>query len=96
MHHNAIRPFDSIESTLEYMILLETTIADAEREVEEGLRRAQDARTKQAWTLAQFKMRQLLFHTQKSRRLLNDLSLIHSVMSNPPDTDADAQAVLID
>ena len=88
MPHDAVRPFDSIESTLEYMILLEATIADAEREVEVGLREAQDARTKQAWSLAQYKMRQLLFHTQKSRRLLNDLSLLRGVMTTPPDSEA--------
>lgn len=90
MPKNAVRPFDSIESTLEYMILLETTIADAAREVEEGMEQAHDARSKQAWTLAQYKMRQLLFHTQKSRRLLNDLRLIRGVMGG----SADAEAIL--
>jgi hypothetical protein len=80
MPNDAARPFDSIESTLEYMILLEATIADATREIEEGLQETQDPRSAQAWALAQFKMRQLLLHTQKSRRLLNDLRLIRGVM----------------
>lgn len=87
MRNDAARPFDSIESTLEYMILLETTIADASREIEEGLEQSRDARSTQAWTLAQYKMRQLLFHTQKSRRLLNDLRLIRGVMVGAPDSE---------
>ncbi len=86
MPNDAVRPFDSIESTLEYMMLLETTIAEATREIEDGLHRSRDARSAQAWTLAQFKMRQLLFHTQKSRRLLNDLRLIRGVMLGSPES----------
>lgn len=87
MPNDAARPFDSIESTLEYMILLEATIADATREIEDGLQQSRDPRTAQGWALAQFKMRQLLFHTQKSRRLLNDLRLIRGVMVGPADSE---------
>ncbi len=88
MRNDAARPFDSIESTLEYMILLEATIADASREIEEGMEHSRDPRSAQGWALAQYKMRQLLFHTQKSRRLLNDLRLIRGVMIGPPDADS--------
>jgi hypothetical protein len=87
MSNNAARPFDSIESTLEYMILLEATIVDAAREIEEGMEQSTDPRSTQAWSLAQYKMRQLLFHTQKSRRILNDLRLIRGVMIAPPDSE---------
>lgn len=87
MPNDPARPFDSIESTLEYMILLETTIAEATREIEDGLQQSRDSRSGQAWALAQYKMRQLLFHTQKSRRLLNDLRLIRGVMVGPADSE---------
>lgn len=87
MRNDAIRPFDSIESTLEYMILLEATIADATLEIEEGLKQSRDGRSAQAWSLAQYKMKQLLFHTQKSRRLLNDLRLIRGVMVGATDSE---------
>ena len=86
MPNDVVRPFESIESTLEYMILLESTIGDATREIEVGLQQSREARSAQAWALAQFKMRQLLFHTQKSRRLLNDLRLIRGVMVGPSDS----------
>jgi hypothetical protein len=87
MPNDATRPFDSIESTLEYMILLEASIVEASREIEDGMDQARDPRSMQGWALAQYKMRQLLFHTQKSRRLLNDLRLIRGVMAGPPDSE---------
>ena len=87
MPNDGARPFDSIESTLEYMILLEATIAEASRELEEGIEQSKEPRSTQAWALAQYKMRQLLLHTQKSRRLLNDLRLIRGVMTGSSDSD---------
>ena len=80
MRSDVTRPFDSVESTLEYMVLLEASIAEASGELEEGRKQSKDERSTKAWALAQYKMRQLLFHTQKSRRILNDLRLIRAVM----------------
>ena len=86
MRHDVSRPFASIESALEFMQLLETAITDACAELEEGVAGATDARAIEGYTLALFKTRQLLFHTQKSRRILNDLTLVRAVMSGASDS----------
>lgn len=74
------RPFESIESALEFMVLLEEEIADASRELHEMLDNASNRRQAEALNLALYKMHQLNFHTQKSRRILNDLRLIRTVL----------------
>ena len=74
------RPFESIESTLEFITLLEEEIAGASAELHELLDGASHRRQAEALNLALYKMHQLSFHTQKSRRILNDLRLIRSVL----------------
>jgi len=75
------RPFESIESALEFMVLLEQEISEASRELHEMLDGATNPRQADALNLALYKMHQLSFHTQKSRRILNDLRLIRTVLS---------------
>jgi hypothetical protein len=80
MGDDVSRPFESIESALEFMVLLEGEIADASRELHEMLDGATNRRQAEALNLALYKMHQLNFHTQKSRRILNDLRLIRTVL----------------
>ena len=81
MSDEVTRPFESIESALEFMVLLEEEIAGASRELHETLDGATNRRHAEALNLALYKMHQLSFHTQKSRRILNDLRLIRSVLT---------------
>jgi hypothetical protein len=80
MGDEVTRPFESIESTLEFMVLLEEEIAGASGELHELLDGASQRRQAEALNLALYKMHQLNFHTQKSRRILNDLRLIRTVL----------------
>lgn len=79
----AVQPFHSIESAHEFMIVLEEVIADAQSELRallEDASNSSDERRKEALVLALFKIAQLETHTHKSRRILNDLSLIRSLL----------------
>ncbi|HEY7211732.1 MAG TPA: hypothetical protein VH477_15785 [Bryobacteraceae bacterium] len=79
MHKELERPFDSIESALEFMELLEGTIEEAASELDRQSVEA-TARSGNGIRLAMYKIRQLSFHVQKSRRILNDLTLIRGVL----------------
>jgi hypothetical protein len=77
------RPFDSIESAHEFIVLLEGSIEDAIRDVRQHAQSAtvnKDDRGAQALTLALYKMNQLASHMQKSRRILNDLRTIRRLL----------------
>jgi hypothetical protein len=83
MDDAAEQPFHSIESAHEFMTVLENVIADAQRELETLLadaNNASDDRRTEALRLALFKISQLETHTRKSRRILNDLGLIRSLL----------------
>ncbi len=65
------------------MVVLENVIADAQGELRAMLddaNTASDERRSEALRLALFKISQLEAHTHKSRRILNDLGLIRSLL----------------
>lgn len=74
------RPFESIESALEFMGLLENEISDASTELRELMQEDGGERFGEALNLALYKMHQLSSQVQRSRRLLNDLKLIRHVL----------------
>ncbi len=79
----AEEPFDSIASAHEFMMVLENVILDAKGELTamlEDANHASDERRTEALRLALFKIAQLETHTGKSRRILNDLGLIRSLL----------------
>ncbi len=83
MGDDLARPFDSIESAQEFMDLLEVSIAEALADVEQDLERAVlngERRREQALRLAIHKIKQLAFHVQRNRRLLNDLRTIRRLL----------------
>jgi len=80
MADQAVQPFDSIESAHEFMVVLESVIAETQSELQAMLNDANDGRRAEALRLALFKISQLDAHTQKSRRILNDLGLIRSLL----------------
>jgi len=80
MADDAVQPFETIESAQEFMVVLESVIAEAQIELEGLLADASDERHTEAIRLALFKISQLDAHTRKSRRILNDLGLIRSLL----------------
>ena len=79
----AEHPFHSIESAYEFMLILENVIVDAQGELQtllDDANSASDDRRTEALRLALFKISQLEIHTRKSRRILNDLGLIRSLL----------------
>lgn len=83
MDDAAEQPFHSIESAHEFMLILENVIVDAQGELRTLLDDANstsDDRRTEALRLALFKISQLEMHTRKSRRILNALGLIRSLL----------------
>ena len=79
----AEKPFQSIESAHEFMLVLENVIVETQGELQTMLDDANntsDERRTEALRLALFKISQLEGHTRKSRRILNDLGLIRSLL----------------
>ena len=77
----ALRPFESIESALEFMQVLEGVIEDVTGELREATEAAASERYANGLRLALFKIDQLAGHVGKSRRILNDLKLIRGVLA---------------
>jgi hypothetical protein len=75
------RPFESIESALEFMILLEQVTEEVSDELKEKLQGATKKRYINGLNLAIYKIDQLSSHVQKSRRILNDLRLLRTVLT---------------
>ena len=79
----AEQPFQTIESAHEFMVVLEAVIVDTQDELQgmlDDTAQSPDERRKEAIRLALFKIAQLQVHTHKSRRILNDLGLIRSLL----------------
>jgi hypothetical protein len=83
MQKEALRPFDTIESALEFMTLLEKVAAEASEELEGALEESTNERNRNGVRLAIYKIGQLSSHVHQSRRLLNDLMLIRGVLVGP-------------
>lgn len=79
------RPFDSIESSQEYMNILAATVLDVmgdlSRDRDLALRDGLDRRA-QAIDLAIFKLKMLGCYVYKSRRMLNDLRILRRLILN--------------
>jgi hypothetical protein len=76
-------PFETIESTHEFIALLASSIDEAAYDVAQDLEQATvagDERRTRALQLALFKLNQLGMHVSKSRRLLNDLRTIRRLL----------------
>jgi hypothetical protein len=91
--HEDMRPFQSIEGTLEFMKLLDIAIEESSDELRRRLSNAELERYKSGLTLAIYKLNQLAIHVQKSKRILNDLSLIRSALSGDGIIEAEARSV---
>jgi hypothetical protein len=84
-------PFESIESSHEYVALLLQAIEETAADVRRGLRRPQPAaavRRRQAFQLVAYKLEQLRRHVATSHSLLSDLralrQMLHGELSRLP------------
>ena len=70
------RPFESIESSREFVGLLQQAVEEAAAEVGEDLRTTPpdgEERRREAFQIVAYKLERLRLHVARSRRLLNDL-----------------------
>jgi hypothetical protein len=76
-------PFDSIESSHEYIVMLSEAIAEALADVKTDIALADSdhaARRKQALQLVSFNLSKLNSHITSSRRILNDLRTLRRLL----------------
>jgi hypothetical protein len=83
MEPETVRPFDTIESAQEFMLLLVESTAEALSDVEHDLEEAKangEERRAEALSLAVYKIRKLGEHVHKSARILNDLRSLRRLL----------------
>ena len=96
MSHHSDTPFDSIESSHEYVKLLAEAIALAVSEIEAEIALVEPnipERRKEALRLVAFKLNKLSSHMNASRRILNDLRSLHRLLfeeRSSPGTSSEA------
>jgi hypothetical protein len=81
--HQSETPFDSIESSLEYISMLADAIVDVQTEVRSDISLADSqlaARRKEALQLVSFNLHKLSSHITASRRILNDLRTLRRLL----------------
>jgi hypothetical protein len=79
------QPFDTIESTQEFMNVLAATILDVMKELSDARTQAikeKEDRRARAIELATFKLKMLGCYVHKSRRTLNDLRILRRLILN--------------
>lgn len=81
MRDEDLRPFESIESALEFIVLLESVILEVTGELDTRRAQSRSERYTDGLNLAMYKVHLLLFHVQKIQRILNDLRLIRTVLA---------------
>ena len=83
------RPFGTIESSDEYVALLLQAVEETATDVGEDLLRTHGAggRRREALQLVAYKLEQLRFHLATSRRRLNDLRNLRSLVEGEPSMD---------
>ena len=83
MESQSQTPFDSIESSHEYVALLAEAIEEARRDVEAEIAVADTEeadRRKQALQLVAYNLAKLSLHVTSSRRILNDLRTLRRLL----------------
>ena len=75
-------PFDTIESALEFLQLLQTESAKAKQEVTSLMEqdRAASPRREEAFRLVIYKLSQLNSHVESSQRVLHDLQALRTLL----------------
>ena len=92
MSYRPETPFDSIESSHQYVALLAETIEEVRRDIETELARAiadGAERRAEALKLVSYNLAKLSAHMTSSRRILNDLQMLRRLLLSERDTKAD-------
>src|SRR5215831_10497316 len=83
MSYQAETPFDSIESSHEYVAMLAEAVEEARRDVEADIASAERDhadRRKEALLLVSYNLAKLHLHITGSRRILNDLRTLRRLL----------------
>jgi len=83
MERRSEQPFDSIESTYDFFRLLSDTVAEAKCELEGQIQRessTKSSRRLDALRIAAYSLQKLEWHTNHSRRILNDLRSLRRLL----------------
>ena len=82
VNENAARRFESIESSHDYVALLLQVVDETAAVGEDVLRLgdARSARRREAFQLVAYKLEQLRFHLESSRRRLNELRMLRGML----------------
>lgn len=83
MSYQAETPFDSIESSHEYVAMLAEALEEARRDIEEEIAAAERDRAdrrKEALLLTAYNLAKLNLHITSSRRILNDLRTLRRLL----------------
>ena len=83
MSYQPETPFDSIESSHEYVAMLAEAVEEARRDVEEEVAAAERDgadRRKEALLLVSYNLAKLNLHITGSRRILNDLRTLRRLL----------------
>ena len=83
MSNESTTPFDSIESSHEYLALLADVIEETRRDVEAEIAQAggeNASRQQEALRLVSYNLAKLSLHMTSSRRILNDLRTLRRLL----------------
>jgi hypothetical protein len=83
MSYKQETPFDSLESSHEYVALMAEIIEDVRQDIEEEIARAtaeKEERRKEALQLVCYHLSKLSAHMTSSRRILNDLRSLRRLL----------------
>jgi hypothetical protein len=83
MSNESTTPFDSIESSHEYLALLADVIEESRRDVEAEIAQAgggNASRQQEALRLVSYNLAKLSLHMTSSRRILNDLRTLRRLL----------------
>jgi hypothetical protein len=89
------RPFDTIESALEFLALFETVIDETTRDIKGDIAvQQQDPRQVDALRLVAFKLEKLQFHITCSKRMANDLRTLRRLLFQERQSTSKAQGAM--
>lgn len=83
MKYEASGPFDSIESTHEFLALLCDIVTDTKKDIEQDVQKESSSKASrriEALRLAVYNLEKLQLHVSRSRRILNDLRSIRRLL----------------
>lgn len=91
---DSTNPFDSLESSHQYVCLLQLSLEEARQTIDEDFAQAtaeRNGRRAEALQVVQYKLNQLEEHLRSTRRILNDLRTLRRMLLGERRSSARAQ-----